>query len=264
VRARRVPRPVLVVAACLGLTVGVTVALAAVQRPADAQSDLEAEGRELYETGCISCHGTEGAGVKGPEGDVRGPSIVDAGEAGAYYQLSTGRMPLANSSDDPVRKPPAYSPTEIRALVAYVASLGNGPPLPSVDLDGADVAAGGELFRANCQACHSAAGSGGALSYGRAAPALHSATPEQIAAAVRSGPGQMPVFGDAEIDQRQLDELTAYVRYLREPEDPGGFPIGRIGPIPEGFVAWSVGIVALLALVFWIGTRSPIRRKEEP
>ena len=52
----------------------------------------------------------------------------------------------------------------------------------------------------------------------------------------------MPVFGAAEIDQRQLDELTAYVRYLREPEDPGGFPIGRIGPIPEGFVAWSVGI----------------------
>ena len=127
---RRVPLPVLAVAACLGLTVGVTVALAAVQRPADAQSDLEAEGRELYRTGCISCHGTDGAGVKGPEGDVRGPSILEAGEAGAYYQLSTGRMPLANSSDDPVRKPPAYSPTEIEALVAYVASLGDGPPLP--------------------------------------------------------------------------------------------------------------------------------------
>jgi quinol---cytochrome-c reductase cytochrome c subunit len=260
---RRIPRPVLAVAACLGLTLGVTVALGAVQRPADAQSDLVAQGRELYRTGCISCHGTDGAGVKGPEGDVRGPSILHAGEAGAYYQLSTGRMPLANSSDDPVRKPPAYSPGEIRALVAYVASLGDGPPLPDVHV-GADVAAGGELFRANCQACHSAAGAGGALSYGRAAPALHSATPEQIAAAVRSGPGQMPVFGETEIDQHQLDQLTTYVRYLREPEDPGGFPIGRIGPIPEGFVAWSVGVVALLGLVFWIGTRSPIRRRDDP
>src|SRR4029078_13200555 len=101
---------------------------------------------------------------------------------------------------------------------------------------------------------------GGALSCGRAAPALHSATPEQIAAAVRSGPGQMPVFGDAEIHQRQLDELTAYVRYLREPEDPGGFPIGRIGPIPEGFVAWSAGIRALLAPALSLGTRRPIQR----
>ena len=39
--------------------------------------------------------------------------------------------------------------------------------------------------------------------------------------------------------------------------------VARIGPIPEGFVAWSVGVVALLALVYWIGTRSPIRRKGE-
>lgn len=258
---RRLPVSLVAMAACVGLTVGVTLAVTTLQRPADAQAGLVNQGRDLYRTGCISCHGTDGGGVKGPSGDVRGPSVKEAGEAGAYYQLSTGRMPLANSSDNPVRKPPAYTPPEIRALVAYVASLGNGPRLPEVEIKGADLAAGGEIFRANCQACHSASASGGALSYGRAAPALHQATPKQIGAAVRSGPGQMPVFGEAEIDAHQLDQLAAYVRYLRRPEDPGGFPIGRIGPIPEGFVAWSVGIVALLGLVAWIGTRSPIRRR---
>ena len=46
------------------------------------------------------------------------------------------------------------------------------------------------------------------------------------------------------------------------PEDPGGLPIGRTGPIPEGFVAWTVGMVALVIMVVWIGTRAPIRRRK--
>jgi ubiquinol-cytochrome c reductase cytochrome c subunit len=81
-----------------------------------------------------------------------------------------------------------------------------------------------------------------------------------VAAAVRVGPGQMPVFGEETIDDDELDDLAAFVEYLRSPEDPGGLPIGRTGPIPEGFVAWLIGMVALVALVMWIGTRSPIRR----
>jgi quinol---cytochrome-c reductase cytochrome c subunit len=226
-----------------------------------SDEDLLARGAELYTTGCSSCHGPDGRGEDAPDGSVRGPSLANAGEATAYYYLSTGRMPLANSEEQPERKPPAYDPDEIDALVAYVASLGDGPELPDVDVEGADLAEGGQIFRANCQACHSASGSGGALSYGRAAPRLASATPTQIGAAVRSGPGQMPVFGTDTITSTQLDDLAAYVRYLRHPEDPGGLPIGRTGPIPEGFVAWLIGMVALLVLVGWIGTRDPLRRR---
>jgi ubiquinol-cytochrome c reductase cytochrome c subunit len=70
----------------------------------------------------------------------------------------------------------------------------------------------------------------------------------------------MPVFGPNVIDQEELNGLVRYVRYLADPEDPGGLPIGRTGPIPEGFVAWLIGMVALLGLVVWIGTRSPIRQ----
>jgi len=232
-------------------------------RPAAGQEDDQAaldEGRELYETGCSSCHGPEGQGVVAPDGSARGPSLESSGEAAAFYYLSTGRMPLANSEEQPQRKEPAYDEDEIAALVAYVGSLGDGPAVPDVDTSGADLALGGELYRANCQACHSASGSGGALSYGRAAPRLSDATPTEVGAAVRVGPGQMPVFGPETISDEELDDLAAYVEYLRSPEDPGGLPIGRTGPIPEGFVAWLIGMVALLALVAWIGTRMPIRR----
>jgi ubiquinol-cytochrome c reductase cytochrome c subunit len=223
------------------------------------EDELVAEGRELYETGCSSCHGPEGRGVSDEQGE-RGPSLENAGEAAAYYYLSTGRMPLANSEEQPTNKDPAYGPEEIEALVAFVGTLGNGPDVPDVDPEAGDLAVGGEVFRANCQACHGAAGTGGALSYGRAAPRLTSATPRQIGSAVRVGPGEMPVFGPDVIDDDELNGLVRYVQYLQDPADPGGLPIGRTGPIPEGFVAWLIGMVALLGLVAWIGTRSPIRR----
>jgi ubiquinol-cytochrome c reductase cytochrome c subunit len=169
-------------------------------------------------------------------------------------------MPLSSPDEQPARKDPAYSPEQIEALVAYVATLGDGPELPDIDVEGAELAEGGLVYRANCQACHSASGSGGALSYGRAAPRLADSTPAQVGAAVRIGPGQMPVFGPDIVSDDELDDVAAYVRYLQSPEDPGGLPIGRTGPIPEGFVAWLVGIGALLALVFWIGTRDPIEK----
>jgi ubiquinol-cytochrome c reductase cytochrome c subunit len=220
-------------------------------------------GAALFVTGCSSCHGTRGEGVTTPDGKGRGPSIVASGEAGAYFQLSTGRMPLGNSTATPVRKRPAYGADDIAALVAYVGSLGAGPKLPAVDVANADLASGGQLYLADCAACHSASGAGGALSYGAAAPGLSQAEPLQVATAVRSGPGQMPVFDPDVIDQSELSAVTSYVQYLRHPNDRGGLPIGRIGPVPEGFVALTFGIGSLLAAVAWIGTRSPLRRRAE-
>lgn len=268
-------RPVLVVVALTFLGLGASTASAA---PPTGPDPLIEQGRDLYLTGCASCHGADGAGVRiadpgdgiGNEvlndadgrGELRGPSLLESGEAAAYYYLSTGRMPLGNTDDQPRRKEPAYTEEEIDALVAYVGSLGDGPPVPEIHLDDADVAEGGVLFRANCQACHSAFGSGGALSYGRAAPSLHSSEPTEVGAAIRVGPGQMPVFGPDAISDEELDDVAAYVELLRTPDNPGGLQIGRNGPVPEGFVVWLFGIGGLLLVVAWIGGRSPISADE--
>jgi ubiquinol-cytochrome c reductase cytochrome c subunit len=229
--------------------------------PDGDREDLLQRGAELYIRSCASCHGIQGGGLAAPDGTLRGPPILDAGEAGAFFQLTTGRMPLGSSDDRPIRKPPAFPDEDIEALIAYVAELTDGPALPDVDPEDADVARGGVLFREHCQACHSAAGAGGALSYGRAAPPLAPATIEQTAAAIRTGPGEMPTFGPDVIDDDELNEIVRYVLYLRDPEDPGGFPIGRVGPIPEGFVAWLLGMGTFLVLVAWIGTRNPVRAR---
>lgn len=228
-------------------------------RPAPAADDRVATGRRLFLLGCSSCHGEDGAGLRTPGGELRGPSVLQSGEAGAYYELSTGRMPMANSEQQPQRKRPAYNEADQAALVAYVASLGDGPRLPRLDTPSGALAQGGELFRANCAPCHSATGAGGALSYGRAAPPLPESTAVQVAAAVRAGPGQMPVFGPGVLTDEQVAGIARYVEYLRNPDDRGGLPIGRTGPVPEGAVAWFFGVGAFLAAVAWIGSRSPAR-----
>ena len=39
-------------------------------------------------------------------------------------------------------------------------------------------------------------------------------------------------------------------------EDPGGQRIGHLGPIPEGLVAWLVGIGGLIGVTLWIGAKA--------
>ncbi|HEX7135564.1 MAG TPA: c-type cytochrome [Iamia sp.] len=237
----------------------------------DLDPDLVAEGRQLYQRSCVTCHGRDGQGLDAPNGAERGPSLTDAGEAGAYYQLTTGRMPLANPGDTPMRKDPAFTDDEITALVAFVASLGDGPALPGIDVERGDLAEGGVLYRENCQACHSATGAGGALSYGRAAPTLSAPTPTQVGAAVRSGPGPMPQFGPEILPVEDLNSVARYVQYLESPDDRGGLALGRLGPIPEGFMTWVGGLGLLLVAAYWMGKKGrdtpvvdPIPPGEDP
>ena len=74
-----------------------TVAAAAAPAKAAAAWDAPAgdpieirKGRQLYEQGCITCHGKNLQGVQD-----RGPSLLGVGEAAVYFQVATGRMPVA-------------------------------------------------------------------------------------------------------------------------------------------------------------------------
>ncbi len=157
----------------------------------------------------------------------------------------TDAAPLISPDAQPERQPSKYDAATIAALEDYIATLvPGGPDVPHVDVAGADLAKGGELYRAQCAACHQWAGEGGALLH-REAPPLGPANPTQLAEAVRIGPGTMPVFGDAALSDTEVADVARYVTSLDSPDDRGGEPLWHLGPVAEG----AVGLVALAALV---------------
>jgi ubiquinol-cytochrome c reductase cytochrome c subunit len=217
--------------------------------PAPESVDVR-KGRQLFEQGCISCHGQNLQGV-----EDRGPSLIGVGQAAAYFQLATGRMPATQQEAQVEPKRPRYNEAEIEQIAAYIQSVGGGPVIPEGELTDGDLAEGGELFRLNCASCHNYAARGGALSAGKYAPSIN-ASPEVIYAAMLSGPQNMPVFGDNQITPEQKRSIIKYLESLQESKDPGGSGLGRLGPVPEGLVIWVVGIGALMLTILWIGAKS--------
>ncbi|MCX4471638.1 c-type cytochrome [Micromonospora sp. NBC_01655] len=215
-----------------------------------AASRAADRGTQLYLENCASCHGEQGQGAQ------RGPSLVGVGPASVDFQVATGRMPLSHEAQQARRREPVFSAADIAALVDHVASLsGGGPQIPRV-APGNPVS-GREVFAANCAPCHGATGAGAALTNGWTAPPLYDATAVQIAEAVRVGPGLMPVFPSQVLDDRQVDDVTTYVRRLRgERMDRGGNPLDRLGPLAEGLVAWLATLGLLVAAARWLGRRA--------
>ena len=229
------------------------------------------QGETLWRRDCASCHGVKG------EGTAWGPNLQDKGPADVHLMVATGRMPIDqleplqrqpyNEDDMQVgrnsrggtrfrRGDPVYRPGQISALVAYARTILNGPDKPVVDVSGANISHGSELFDVNCAACHSWNARGGALANGHAASPLDHTTPTEVVEAMRAGLGAMPRFPEGTISNEDAADIAAYVKYLHHPRNEGGFPMAYIGPAAEGFAAWLVGIVGLLLFVRWIGQRS--------
>jgi ubiquinol-cytochrome c reductase cytochrome c subunit len=250
------------------LLVALTIAggLAAVLTPKpqvavadESQSALLRNGKQLYETSCISCHGANLQGVSD-----RGPSLVGVGEAAVFFQVSTGRMPAMSLNAQAPQKAPNFDDTQIDALGAFVQANGGGPlvvrdangEIAQESLTEGDVARGGDLFRLNCASCHNFTGKGGALSSGKYAPDLGDATPQVIYTAMLTGPQNMPKFSDRQLSPEEKTDIVSYVRHAAEARSPGGYGLGGFGPTSEGMAAWIIGMVAVIAIAMWIGARA--------
>jgi ubiquinol-cytochrome c reductase cytochrome c subunit len=212
-----------------------------------------AAGQQLYQVSCITCHGANLQGITG-----QGVSLVGVGGAAVYFQVSTGRMPLAQQGAYAQRKVAKFDEAQIEDLAAYVQNVGGGPDIPTGDLRGssATVADGGSLFRLNCASCHGTTFKGAPLSAGKQAPSLYSASDKQIYTAMLTGPESMPVFSDNEITPTEKKAIIAYVQTLKASHDPGGSGIDRIGPVSEAIVIWAAGVGVLMIAILWIGARS--------
>lgn len=211
----------------------------------------EETGRRVFLRDCAWCHDDDGTGTD------HGPALSAAGEAAADFYLRTGRMPLSSPEQDVRSGPPAYDDATITALVEHVGSLGEGPSIPDVG-DG-DPAAGRRLFLSNCAACHSSSGTGTIVPGGNPAPELWHTDEQQVAEAMRVGPGAMPPFGEGQLDQGQADDIVAYVDQLGEEQVRGGRGLDQYGPIVEGAVALGLLLTVTVLVARLLGKRAPGR-----
>lgn len=228
---------------------------------ADSSTQID-EGRKLFLEGCSSCHGLQADGGFQADGTVAGPTLIGVGAAAVDFQVATGRMPLAQIGAQAERKPPIYDDEEVSALAAYIASLAPGPAIPGEELYDTtgitpeEMALGGQLFRANCASCHSFSGKGGALSDGKYAPSMTETDPVHIIEAMLIGPQNMPVFPDTTLNADDKRAIIAYIETIREQPNNGGIDLGRLGPVTEGLLMWTVGLGALIAVAVWIGVKA--------
>ena len=256
-RRHKFATPVLIVVAlsALGFTFSAaTAAPAKSTLAASAKTTLIAEGKELFLKGCSSCHGlnAEGASIA--------PSLIGVGAASVDFQVGTGRMPMADMSQQAMRKKPLYTEEQTAALAAYVASLAPGPAsLTNEEIEferDGNTAEGGELFRNNCAMCHNFAGQGGALTQGKYAPTLMGVEAKHIYEAMITGPQSMPVFSDKTITPEEKLSIIKWIKAAEAEPNLGGASLGRVGPVTEGLLVWTFGLGLLIGIAVWLAAKA--------
>ena len=255
-RRHRAVAPLLLVLALFSIGTTFSIAGAATSTPLTAaeKSALIDEGKQLFLKGCSSCHGlnAEGGGIA--------PSLIGVGAASVDFQVATGRMPMADMNTQAMRKKPVYNEKQVEALAAYVASLAPGPEVPSesalnYERDGS-TAEGGELFRTNCAMCHNFAAQGGALTQGKYAPTLMGVEPRHIYEALITGPQSMPVFSDKTITPAEKLSIIKWIKAAEAEPQLGGAALGRVGPVTEGLLVWTLGLGLLVGVAVWLAMKA--------
>jgi ubiquinol-cytochrome c reductase cytochrome c subunit len=256
-RRHRFAAPALIIAALIsiGTTFSIATALPSQQRmEVSSQTTMIKEGKQIFARGCSSCHGLNA------EGGSIAPSLIGVGAASVDFQVGTGRMPMSDMSQQAMRKKPLYNEQETAALAAYVATLAPGPASVtnqqlSWERDG-NVAQGGELFRTNCAMCHNFAAQGGALSQGKYAPTLMGVQPKHIYEALITGPQSMPVFSDKTITPLEKLSIIKWIKAAQNEPSLGGASLGRVGPVTEGLLVWTLGLGLLIGVSVWLASKA--------
>lgn len=116
-------------------------------------------GRTLFGDNCAACHGSTAQGAKGYP-NLTTPSWLWGGEPEQIAE--TIRVGINSAHPESrIAEMPAFGRDQmlprgdIEKIIAYVRSLSNQP-----DVRPDDVAAGKELFAANCASCHGETGEG--------------------------------------------------------------------------------------------------------
>ncbi len=211
------------------------------------------DGRTAYVQHCAACHGTDLRG--GPNA----PTLRGVGAADIDFWVGTGRMPAAVPWIQVDHRGAQLPQATISAIVAYVTAVApGGEPIPVVDSAG-DADRGRELFRQNCMHCHGADAGGASIGGTDWAPTLRRASVTQVAEAIRVGPGEMPSFGEQQLNASDVDDIVTYISQQRAAGGATGPPFASSGPVPEGLLGWLAAFaLAIFAYAFSVRPKAKV------
>jgi ubiquinol-cytochrome c reductase cytochrome c subunit len=72
-----------------------------------------------------------------------------------------------------------------------------------------------------------------------------------------SGPQNMPKFSDRQLTPEEKEDIIAYIISVRGNQNSvGGNPLGGIGPVSEGLMAFLVGLMGMVGFAIWLGAKT--------
>jgi ubiquinol-cytochrome c reductase cytochrome c subunit len=80
--------------------------------------------------------------------------------------------------------------------------------------------------------------------------------PKQIYEAMVTGPQAMPVFNDKTITPEEKLSIIKWIKSAEAEPNLGGASLGRVGPVTEGLLAWTLGLGLLIGVAVWLATKA--------
>jgi ubiquinol-cytochrome c reductase cytochrome c subunit len=77
-----------------------------------------------------------------------------------------------------------------------------------------------------------------------------------------TGPEAMPIFNDGTLTPNEKRDVVAYVTGVRSQANPGGFSLGRVGPVTEGLVAFLGLLLFMVLMALWITAKHGKTREQ--
>lgn len=188
-------------------------------------------GQQLYIQNCTACHGVFGEGGVNP---TRSGDIIPPISTAEYLRtrdditlraiISQGQ-PEFGMSPFGLAYGGALDSTEIDALVAFIRSWQENPPVdsaPEIEVSALS-GSGGELFQSICAQCHGANAEGGTGPSLRSIEFRESQDRDEIFTSINEGHPATPMIAWGEIlTSQQINELTDFILSLPVGDSGGG------------------------------------------
>jgi ubiquinol-cytochrome c reductase cytochrome c subunit len=71
-----------------------------------------------------------------------------------------------------------------------------------------------------------------------------------------TGPQSMPVFSDTIITPEEKLSVIKWIKAAESEPNLGGAALGRVGPVTEGLLVWTLGLGILIGIAVWLTAKA--------